>query len=83
MKKIYFETQDFNGMIITDGEKFINLNCFPDNGTIVDAKNFDCSGIEGYETIEEIEAQLTDAEICNLSDIPNGYFEVYEEVGEI
>lgn len=79
MKKYYYETADFNGIIITDGGRFVNVDCFPQDGTIEDAKAFDFSGIENFTTIEEVANELS-TEIFDMSDINEDDYEVFEEI---
>ena len=81
MKKYYYETADFNGMIITDGGRFVNVDCFPQDGTIEDAKTFDFSGIENCDTIEGIANELS-AEVLSMADIDVDEYDVFEEIGK-
>lgn len=54
MIKMYYETQDYNGMLVTDGENAYDV-AFPMDGTENDAKNFDTSNIDGCENFEEVQ----------------------------
>ena len=54
LKKYYYATEDYNGMLITDGKQAYDLSDFPQDGTIEQARNFDTSGIDGCETLEEV-----------------------------
>ena len=54
LQKYYYTTDDYNGMLITDGKRAYDLSSFPQDGTVELARNFDTSGIDGCETLEEV-----------------------------
>ena len=54
IKIYYFETQDYNGLIATDGEQAICFDDFPQDGTLEMAKCCDLSGIEGAHTLDDV-----------------------------
>lgn len=54
VKVYYFETEDYNGLMATDGKRVIVFDSFPLDGTLEMAKSEDFSGIVGSKTLEEV-----------------------------
>lgn len=79
MKKLFIETEDYNAMIITDGKQAVLDKSFPDDGTVEDAANWDCSGIEGLESIEDIASEMS----ADIFDFNESDFESVTEVGTL
>lgn len=79
MKKLFIETEDFNAMIITDGKRAVDVSEFPQYGTLEDAANWDCSGIEGLESIEYVASEMS----ADIFDFNESEFETVTEVGAL
>ena len=58
MLKAYYTTADYNGVLIADGTKALDVPEFPQDGNIEEARNADMSGIEGCETMEEVKQSI-------------------------
>ncbi len=79
VKKLFIETEDYNAMIITDGEKAVEVSEFPQDGMLEDAANWDCSGIEGLESIEDVASEMS----ADIFDFNESEFESVTEVGAL
>lgn len=79
IKKLFIETADYNTFIITNGKKAVLDKTFPDDGTVEDATNWDCSGVEGLKSIEDIAFEMS----ANIFDFNESEFESVTEVGTL
>jgi len=78
LKAYYYTTNDYNGMIITDGEKAWDVSDFPQDGTIEEARSHDMSGLEGCETMEDVKTSIG-TEIAFFNFVEDE-FETLEEI---
>lgn len=58
LRMYFYETEDFNGELITDGTRAWDISSFPQDGTLADAFKDDIGGIEGCETLDEMERAI-------------------------
>lgn len=78
LKAYFFTTEDFNGMIITDGQKAWEVTDFPQDGTLEDARAHDMSGLEGCQTMDDVKASIgTDLDLFGFNE------DEYETIEEI
>lgn len=54
MRIFYFETEDYNGLLVTDGKQAYQFKDFPQDGTLKMAQLHDLSGIINSENFEDI-----------------------------
>lgn len=55
MRKMFVETDDFNCLLVTDGDTAWAIPDFPDDGDMSEALLYDTSSIDGCEDFEDIE----------------------------
>jgi len=79
MKKLFIETEDYNALIITDGKQAVNVSEFPQDGTLDDATNWDCSGIEDLDVVEDVAMCIA----SDVFDFNESDFESVTEVGTL
>lgn len=79
MKKLFIETEDYNALIITDGKQAVNVSEFPQDGTLDDATNWDCSGIEDLDGVEDVAMCIA----SDVFDFNESDFESVTEVGTL
>lgn len=78
LKAYFFTTEDFNGMIITDGQTAWEVTDFPQDGTLEDARAHDMSGLEGCQTMDDVKASIgTDLDLFGFNE------DEYETIEEI
>lgn len=58
LKAYYYTTEDYNGVLVTDGAMACDVPDFPQDGTIEAARNDDMTGIEGCESLEEVKQSI-------------------------
>lgn len=58
MKAYYYTTQDYNGMLITDGTEAIEIKDFPQDGTLEMALDWDLSATTGCASLADIEESI-------------------------
>lgn len=79
MTKLFIETEDYNALIITDGKQAVNVSEFPQDGTLDDATNWDCSGIEDLDGVEDVASEMS----ADIFDFNESDFESVTEVGAL
>ena len=80
LKIFYYTTEDFNGMLITDGQKAWDVTDFPQDGTLEDAKAHDLGGIKGCQSLEDVQCNIgTNLDFFDFED----EYETLEEIGTI
>ena len=78
LKAYYYTTEDYNGVLVTDGAKACDVPDFPQDGTIEEARNDDMSGFEDCESLEEVKHSIG-IEISFFDFVPSDY-DTLEEI---
>lgn len=78
LKVYYYTTEDYNGVLVTDGAKAYDVPDFPQDGTIEEARNADMCGLDDCETVEEAK-QYIGTEIL-FFDFAASDYDVIEEI---
>ena len=85
MRIFYFETEDYNGLLIADGKRAYLLEDFPQDGTVEMAKLYDWSGFRDSENFEDIQIAMgaNDLYLFDFNDKFKNCCETLVDLGEL